>query len=120
MKAPELALSPKASRCVPGVNVPVAAPNWALEPTSAPRARNERPCAVGNMPTRGCSAAASSATAGGGAAAVVLEAVVLAAVVLGAAAVPDDEEDDEADPHPAMSRARTGGSKRAQGSLMAR
>lgn len=118
MKAPELALSPKASRRVPGVNVPVAAPNCALEPTNAASARRERPWAAGNMLARGCSAAGSSATAGAGPAALEDAVLVLApSLVAGLEAV--EEGVAEEDPHPAMTRATTGVRRRAEEILMA-
>ena len=41
---------------VPGVNVPVAPPNWAEDLTSAPSWVSERPCADGKSPAGGCSA----------------------------------------------------------------
>src|SRR5450755_4771280 len=65
MNAPELAVSPKANRRVPGVNVPVAAPSCALDFTSPPSCSSVRPCAEGNSANCGRSAAGSSATAGG-------------------------------------------------------
>src|SRR5450755_1583790 len=65
MNAPELAVSPKANRRVPGVNVPVAAPSCALDFTSPPSCWSVRPCAEGNSASCGRSAAGSSATAGG-------------------------------------------------------
>src|SRR5581483_613513 len=85
MNWPELEFSPKATRCRPGVKVPVAAPSWALDLTSAASARSERPWVAGNCPVAGRSAAASSSTAGGGVAVVALvdgEAALLAAAEL--------------------------------------
>src|SRR5437763_1355527 len=66
MNWPELALSPNASLRVPGVNVPVAAPSWAVVLMSFPSWRRERPCAGGNWSARGCWAGPSWAIAGGG------------------------------------------------------
>jgi len=65
MNAPELALSANARRRCPGVKVPVAAPNIALERTRPPSCWSERPPAGGNCAACGCSAAGSSSTAGG-------------------------------------------------------
>src|SRR5437588_3874720 len=62
----ELVVRAKASRRVPGVNVPVAAPNWAVEPAPALSCRSERPPAPGNWLAAGRWAAASSSTAGAG------------------------------------------------------
>src|SRR5579884_3901109 len=60
----------KASRWVPGVKVPVAAPNAAVvterEPPSAASCFSDRWAAAGNWLGLGCSAAASSSTAGAG------------------------------------------------------
>ena len=88
MKAPDWVVRPKASRRVPGVKVPVAAPSWAVDLTVAASWRSVRPCAVGNWPVDGCSAAGSSATAAGRAAvdAVETDEVVVAAAVLELAA----------------------------------
>src|ERR1700722_15652251 len=65
MNAPELAVSPNASRRVPGVNVPVAAPSCALDFASVASCLRLCAWAGGNWLVRGCSAAGSSATAGG-------------------------------------------------------
>src|SRR5579859_7729393 len=66
MNAPEEVVSAKATRRVPGVKVPVAAPNWALELTSRASWVRVRPLTAGNVPVAGCSAAGSSLIAGGG------------------------------------------------------
>src|SRR5437016_11424747 len=87
MNAPERAVSANASLCVPGVNVPVAAPSCALDLTSAPSCCRVRPPAAGNWPACGCTAAASSSTAGGSAAAVFVGDVA----GVGAAECLDDE-----------------------------
>src|SRR5690349_4057979 len=85
MNSPEFVVTPKATRWRPGIKVPVAAPSWALDLTSAASGRSERPCAGGNCPSLGCSAAGSSSTAGGrGAALLVLEVDVGAALLAAA------------------------------------
>src|ERR1039458_2389571 len=64
MNAPELVVSPNASRRVPGVKVPVAAPSCALDFASAASCLSVRPWAGGNCAAPGFSAAASSSSAG--------------------------------------------------------
>jgi hypothetical protein len=85
MNAPELALSAKAKRWTPGVNVPVAEPSCALEWTSAASCWRLRPRVAGNWERRGVSAAGSSSTAGGWTPAAVLLALAVVVVVVAAA-----------------------------------
>src|SRR5947207_11562109 len=111
MNWPELALSPYASLRVPGVNVPVAAPSWAVVLMSFPSWRRERPCAGGNWSARGCWAGPSWAIAGGG---------ELVAVVLVLAAWEAELEVWVAadEPHPAIARASSGASTLSFGKVM--
>src|SRR5476651_2747288 len=95
MNAPELVFRANPSRRWPGVKVPVAAPNIAVDLTSAPSCVSERPLAAGNCEAFGCSAAASSSTAGGRAAAE--EVVVRGAVGFES----DDVLVEEEEPQPA-------------------
>src|SRR6516162_10900208 len=66
MNAPELVFRANANRLTPGVNVPVAAPSWALAFAVSASCWSVRPLACGNWPALGCAAAPSSETAGGG------------------------------------------------------
>src|SRR5437763_8991063 len=112
MNWPELEFNPKATRCTPGVNVPVAAPSWALDLTRAASARSERPWAAGNCPATGRSAPARSSIAGGRAPVVLL--VDWDAAVLVAAELERRGADElelwpaEEDPQAARARARKG------------
>src|SRR5450631_1183032 len=102
MKAPELVLRPNATRRVPGVNTPVAAPNWAWALVSVAICCSVRPAAAGNLPAVGCSAWASP---GAGVTAAGVEAVdgVEVAAVEEADALEELELDE--DPHPASASA---------------
>src|SRR5262245_18056564 len=111
MNAPDLSVSPNASRRVPGVNVPVAAPSSAVDLTVAASCRSERPFAGGNCPEEGCSAAGSSETADGSACvdAVETDEAVVAVVVAAAALVEvageaTDVALEDEEPHPAIAQ----------------
>src|ERR1700729_12057 len=114
MNAPDRLVRPKASRRVPGVKVPVAAPSWAVDLTSVASWRSVRPCADGNCPVEGCSAAGSSATAGGSAAVEAVDVVLAGAELERGAGAPDEEEEEVEEPQPAIANAaRTGTRNRA-------
>jgi hypothetical protein len=107
MNSPEVVVSPKASRWVPGVKVPVAAPNWALDLTSRPSWLSVRPWAAGNWLARGRSAAGSSATAAGSA---VVDDVWVLLVAVAEAELELDSELDE--PQPARPTVRAAAAPR--------
>jgi hypothetical protein len=95
---------------MPGVKVPVAAPNWALALASAPSCSSVLPWAGGNCVGPGFSAAASSSSAGGVVAVddVVGTAVFVAVVEPELVELEGDEEPQPAAPSapPARSSAR--------------
>src|SRR5437899_219555 len=98
MNAPELVFSANAKRPLPGVNVPVAAPSWALELTVLASCWRVFALGDGNWLGLGCCAAESSATAGGGP----LVAVAVVAVLLESLLAPADPDVLLLeDPHPA-------------------
>src|SRR5450755_635856 len=99
MNAPDVVVSPNASRRVPGVNVPVAAPSWALALASAASCLSVFPWEGGNWVGSGFSAAASSSSAGGVAA--------VDEVAGGAAWVEVAELEDEEEPQPVAASAPT-------------
>lgn len=122
MNWPELEFSPKATRSTPGVNVPVAAPSWALDLTRAASARSERPWAAGNCPAAGRWAPARSSIAGGSAAVELLvdwDAALPAAAELELGGADELElwSEDE-DPQAARARAMNGTRARARAEVM--
>src|ERR1039458_5469306 len=119
MNAPAAVVSPNASRRVPGVKVPVAAPSWALALASAPSCSSVLPWGGGNRVGSGVSAAASSSSAGGVVAVDELAATAVFVEVVEPEAV---ELEGEEEPHPAAASAPPARSARmrAFGHLMCR